>query len=158
MLFRSGMREAVDIIRDAVGKHERICVYGDYDVDGVCASAILTLYLKEVGADCGVYLPSRHTEGYGLNADAVDFISRRYQLLITVDCGITAFELVNRAKAEGMRVIVTDHHRPDDRLPDCPTVNPLLNGYPFGYLCGAGVRSEERRVGKECRSRWSPYH
>ncbi|MBQ9408043.1 MAG: single-stranded-DNA-specific exonuclease RecJ [Clostridia bacterium] len=135
----SGMGEAVDILRDAIAKDERICVYGDYDVDGVCASAILTLYLKEVGADCGVYLPSRHTEGYGLNADAVDFISKSYQLLVTVDCGITAFELVDRAKSEGMRVIVTDHHRPGDRLPDCPTVNPLLNNYPFGYLCGAGV-------------------
>ena len=135
----SDMREAVEIIRDAVSKNERICVYGDYDVDGVCASAILTLYLKEIGADCDVYLPSRHTEGYGLNADAVDFISERFKLLITVDCGITAFDLVNRAKAEGMRVIVTDHHRPDDVLPDCPTVNPLLKGYPFGYLCGTGV-------------------
>ncbi len=135
----SGMKDAVGIIRDALNKHERICVYGDYDVDGVCASAILTLYLKEIGADCGVYLPSRHTEGYGLNADAVDFISKSYQLLITVDCGITAFELVDRAKSEGMRVIVTDHHRPDEKLPDCPTVNPLLKGYPFGYLCGAGV-------------------
>ena len=135
----SDMAAAVDIIRDALQKGERICVYGDYDVDGVCASAILTLYLKEMGADCGVYLPSRHTEGYGLNADAVDHISQSYSLLITVDCGITAFELVDRAKKEGMRVIVTDHHRPDDVLPDCPTVNPLLGGYPFGYLCGAGV-------------------
>ena len=135
----SDMGAAVDIIRDAVSRNERICVYGDYDVDGVCASAILTLYLREIGADCGVYLPSRHTEGYGLNADAVDFISQSYRLLITVDCGITAFELVERAKQEGMRVIVTDHHRPGDKLPDCPTVNPLLADYPFGYLCGAGV-------------------
>lgn len=133
------MHAAVDIIRDAVEKKESICVYGDYDVDGVCASAILTLYLKELGADCDVYLPSRHTEGYGLNADAVDQISKRFQLLITVDCGITAFDLVERAKQEGMRVIVTDHHRPDELLPDCPTVNPLLGGYPFGYLCGTGV-------------------
>ena len=135
----SDMQAAVDIIRDAVKKDQRICVYGDYDVDGVCASAILTLYLKELGARCGVYLPSRHTEGYGLNADAVDFISLNYELLITVDCGITAFELVERALSKGMRVIVTDHHKPGERLPGCPTVNPLLGGYPFGYLCGTGV-------------------
>ncbi len=135
----SDMGEAVSIIRDAIAKRERICVYGDYDVDGVCASAILTLYLRDKGASCDVYLPSRHTEGYGLNADAVDHIAEKFELLITVDCGITAFELVERAKARHLRVIVTDHHRPDDRLPDCPTVNPLLADYPFGYLCGAGV-------------------
>ena len=133
------MDRAVAVIRDALEKKESICVYGDYDVDGVCASAILTLYLKEQGADCDVYLPSRHTEGYGLNADAVDALSRRFRLLVTVDCGITAFDLVERAKSRGMRVIVTDHHKPDDRLPDCPTINPLLGGYPFGFLCGTGV-------------------
>ena len=135
----SDMDKAVSIIRDAIAKRERICVYGDYDVDGVCASAILTLYLRDKGASCDVYLPSRHTEGYGLNADAVDHIAEKFELLITVDCGITAFELVERAKARHLRVIVTDHHRPDEKLPDCPTVNPLLADYPFGYLCGAGV-------------------
>ena len=133
------MRRAVDVINAALKAHKRICVYGDYDVDGVCASAILTLYLRERGAQCEPYLPSRHKEGYGLNADAVDRLAREYDLLITVDCGITAFELVERALSEGMQVIVTDHHQIGDRLPPCPTVNPLLGEYPFRYLCGAGV-------------------
>ena len=133
------MGKAVEIIEDALAKGENICVYGDYDVDGVCASAILSLYLRERGAHCDVYLPSRHKEGYGLNADAVDEIAGTCRLLITVDCGITSFDLVERAKQRGMRVIVTDHHQPDEKLPDCPTVNPLLGGYPFGYLCGTGV-------------------
>ncbi len=135
----SDMDEAVQMIRQSIRARERVCVYGDYDVDGVCASAILSLYLKSRGVDCDVYLPSRHTEGYGLNADAVDKIAKDFQLLITVDCGITALELVERAKEHRLKVIVTDHHRPGDQLPDCPTVNPLLSGYPFGYLCGAGV-------------------
>jgi len=135
----SSMAQAVEIIEDALKKGESICVYGDYDVDGVCASAILSLYLRERGANCEVYLPSRHKEGYGLNADAVDEISKKSRLLITVDCGITSFDLVERAKQAGMRVIVTDHHRPDEKLPDCPVINPLLNNYPFGFLCGTGV-------------------
>ena len=135
----SDMRAATEIIKDAVAKNEKICVYGDYDVDGVCASAILTLYLKSIGANCGVYLPSRHQEGYGLNADAIDKLAAEYKLLVTVDCGITARELTEQAKRRGMRVIITDHHRPEGELPDCPVINPLLNNYPFGYLCGTGV-------------------
>ncbi len=133
------MSEAVRIIRDAVKKGESICVYGDYDVDGVCASAILNLYLKSIGAKTEVYLPSRHNEGYGLNEEAIESISQRHKLLVTVDCGITAVSLVESAKNKGMRVVVTDHHKPDEVLPDCPVVNPLLGGYPFGFLCGAGV-------------------
>ena len=135
----SDMHEAVRVIRDAVAKGESICVYGDYDVDGVCASAILNLYLKSIGAKTEVYLPSRHNEGYGLNEEALESISKRHKLLVTVDCGITAVSLVESAKAKGMKVVVTDHHKPDEVIPDCPVVNPLLNGYPFGFLCGAGV-------------------
>ena len=135
----SDMHEAVRVIKDAVAKGESICVYGDYDVDGVCASAILNLYLKSIGAKTEVYLPSRHNEGYGLNEEALESISKRHKLLVTVDCGITAVSLVESAKKMGMRVVVTDHHKPDEVLPDCPVINPLLKGYPFGFLCGAGV-------------------
>ena len=133
------MDRATALINEALGAGEHICVYGDYDVDGVCASAILSLYLREKGADVSVYLPSRHKEGYGLNAEAVEHLAGHGGLLITVDCGITSCELVEQARQAGLKVIVTDHHRPGETLPDCPTVNPLLGGYPFGFLCGAGV-------------------
>ena len=133
------MGAAADIIRAAMAHGDPICVYGDYDVDGVSASSIMKLWLQAHGADVSVYLPSRHTEGYGLNEPAIREIAGRAKLLVTVDCGVTSVELVDLAKSLGMTVIVTDHHRPGDRLPDCPVVNPLLNGYPFPHLCGAGV-------------------
>ena len=138
------MSAAVERIRRAMEAGERICVYGDYDVDGVCASAIMKLWLEGRGADVEVYLPSRQTEGYGLNESAVREIARRAKLMVTVDCGVTSVELVALAKSLGMDVIVTDHHRPIEgeggfTLPDCPVVNPLLKGYPFPCLCGAGV-------------------
>ena len=133
------MGKAVDIIRAAIAAGDPICVYGDYDVDGVSASSIMKLWLRSRGADVSVYLPSRHTEGYGLNEPAIREIAGRAKLMVTVDCGVTSVELVQLAKSLGLRVIVTDHHRPGDQLPDCPVVNPLLNGYPFPHLCGAGV-------------------
>ena len=139
------MGAAVSRIRAAMAAGEVICVYGDYDVDGVCASAILSGWLKAQGADARVYLPSRHSEGYGLNEGAVRRIAGWADLMVTVDCGVTSVELVALAKALGLSVIVTDHHEPARdgqgalRLPDCPVVNPLLNGYPFPSLCGAGV-------------------
>ena len=139
------MAAAADRVRAAVAAGEPICVYGDYDVDGVCASAILSGWLKTQGADARVYLPSRHSEGYGLNEGAIRQIAQWAKLLVTVDCGVTSVALVALAKALGLDVIVTDHHEPaadasgNIELPDCPVVNPLLGGYPFPYLCGAGV-------------------
>jgi len=138
----SDMSEAVDTIRDAISRGEGICVYGDYDVDGVCACSIVMLYLKEKlsYSNCVECLPSRHEEGYGLNEARIDELSQKYKLMVSVDCGITAHDLVEHAKLRGMRVVITDHHRPDDNLPECSAVvNPLLKNYPFGYLCGAGV-------------------
>ena len=135
----SDMRQAVDVIQASVENGESICVYGDYDVDGVCASAIVVSYLKSIGAKAEPYLPSRHQEGYGLNENALKEIAKKHSLLVTVDCGITAVSLVECAKREGLKVVVTDHHRPEGELPACPVVNPLLNDYPFPYLCGAGV-------------------
>jgi len=133
------MAASVDSIRSALERAEPICVYGDYDVDGVSASAILADHLRSMGGQVEVYIPSRHREGYGLNEAAVRQIGERTKLLITVDCGVTNLDEVALARSLGMDVIVTDHHRPGDKLPDCPTVDPLLNGYPFPYLCGAGV-------------------
>ena len=135
----SCMAEAVARIRGAMAAGETVCVYGDYDVDGVCASAILSGWLGQQGADARVYLPSRHSEGYGLNEAAVREIAAWAKLLVTVDCGVTSVELVALARELGLDVIVTDHHQPGEALPDCPVVNPLLADYPFPYLCGAGV-------------------
>ena len=100
-----------------------------------------TVGLAEIpGRGRRVYLPSRHSEGYGLNENAIREIAGWAKLLVTVDCGVTSVELVALAKSLGLDVIVTDHHRPPEgALPDCPVVNPLLAGYPFPYLCGAGV-------------------
>jgi len=135
----SDMQTAVDKIRAAVRAGSHICIYGDYDVDGVSASAILWLYLNEIGADAEVYLPSRHSEGYGLNETALREIAGRCDLLITVDCGIASRELIDLALSLGLDCVVTDHHRPGDQLPRCPVVNPLLNNYPCPQICGAGV-------------------
>ncbi len=138
-LLLSGMAEAVKLLRAAMEEEARICVYGDYDVDGVCASAILYDYLRAEGADVEVYLPSRHDEGYGLNEAAVREIAARARLLITVDCGISSAPLIELAKELGLTCVVTDHHRPGEALPDCAVIDPLLGDYPFRWLCGAGV-------------------
>ncbi len=135
----SDMHSAVETIEAARKQGWRVTVYGDYDVDGVCASALLVMHLQSMGVQAQHYIPSRHNEGYGLNREAVQAIAERSELLITVDCGITSLEEVRLAKALGMSVIVTDHHQPPDELPDCPVVNPLLNNYPFPTLCGAGT-------------------
>lgn len=134
------MSQAVALLRQAQAKGSRVAIYGDYDVDGVCASAILYEALSAQGISCENYIPQRHEEGYGLNTPAVERLAKRCQVLLTVDCGISSIEEVQAAKAAGMTVIVTDHHRPGDRLPEADAVvSPLLGGYPFPFLCGAGV-------------------
>ena len=141
-----GMREAVERIQKAVDRDESIVVYGDYDVDGVCASAILHGQLRAMGARCEVYLPSRHTEGYGLNEAAVRSLAQEHTLLVTVDCGISSAELVALAQSLGMDVVVTDHHQPPETLPDCVVVNPHVGDYGFPDLCGAGVAFQLARA------------
>jgi len=106
-----GMDRAVAVIRDSVAKGEEIIVFGDYDVDGVTATAILLTYLRKQGARVGFYIPDRHGEGYGLNKAAIDKIASHAKLMITVDCGITCPDEVAYARSLGMRVIVTDHHQ-----------------------------------------------
>lgn len=139
-MLMQDMDKAVAVIRDALEKHEEITVFGDYDVDGVTATAILLTYLRKQGAQVDFYIPDRHGEGYGLNIAAVEQIATHSKLLITVDCGITCAAEVARAKELGMRVIVTDHHQLGPQLPQCEAVlNPLLGSYPFRRLCGAGV-------------------
>jgi len=133
------MARAVERIRLAQTRGERVAVYGDYDVDGVSAAAMLSMHFREIGIDTESYIPSRHTEGYGLNESAVRARAGRCGLLVTVDCGISDWELIALGVSLGMDAIVTDHHRPGARLPDCPVVNPMLGDYPFHSLCGAGV-------------------
>ena len=135
-----GMDKAVRIIREAIAGDFPIIVYGDYDVDGVCATSIMLETLRELGAEPSFRIPSRHGEGYGLNCDAVREMAENHRLLITVDCGVTNHEEVRLAQMLGMTVIVTDHHQlADTPSPADVVLNPLLGEYPFRRLCGAGV-------------------
>jgi single-stranded-DNA-specific exonuclease len=134
------MTAAVERIRAAVAEHKRICVHGDYDVDGICATVLAVLVLRELGADVEWHLPSRFDEGYGVSGHTLERLADEgCGLVITVDCGITAADEVERARALGLDVVVTDHHRPADRLPDCPIVATKASDYPFPELCGTGV-------------------
>lgn len=134
------MSAATERIRRALEMQECIVVYGDYDVDGVCASALLVEALRAHGAQADWYIPSRHKEGYGLNPQAVRTLAERCSLLITVDCGITSIEEAILANSLGLDMVITDHHEPSSRLPQAlAVVDPLLGDYPFRRLCGAGV-------------------
>ena len=134
------MDKAVHLIRKAVEDKQPIVVYGDYDVDGVCATTILVETLREMGASVEYRIPSRHREGYGLNCDAVREMAEKYKLLITVDCGVTNHEEVRLAQMLGMTVVVTDHHQLAETMsPADAVLNPLIGDYPFRRLCGAGV-------------------
>ena len=135
----AGMGEACAAILRHVERGSRVAVFGDYDVDGVCSTAIMIRALRAVGADPAWRLPSRE-EGYGLSGAAVrELAAQGAGLIVTVDCGVTAVAEVALARELGVDAIVTDHHRPGSALPDCPVVHPALGGYPFEHLCGAGV-------------------
>ena len=134
------MREAVEEIRAAVDAGARICVHGDYDADGICATALAVLLLRELGADVAWHLPSRFEEGYGLNGHTLTRLAEEgFDLVLTVDCGITGVAEVDHARSLGLAVVVTDHHRPADTFPACPVVATLKGAYPFPGLCGTGV-------------------
>lgn len=134
------MAAACERIRAAIAKKERICVHGDYDADGICATALAVLVLRELGAQVDWHLPSRFEEGYGVSGDTLTRLAGEgCGLVLTVDCGITAVEEVARARELGLDVIVTDHHRPGEELPDCPIVATRPSRYPFPELCGTGV-------------------
>lgn len=137
------MDRAVERIRQAVDGFERIAVYGDYDADGVTATAMLFTYLEALGADVSYYIPQREGEGYGMNRHAVETLHEQgVTLIITVDNGISSIEEVALAKTLGMDVVVTDHHRPQERLPQAAAV---VDAYqegdesPFHDFSGAGV-------------------
>ncbi|HLI59258.1 MAG TPA: single-stranded-DNA-specific exonuclease RecJ, partial [Solirubrobacteraceae bacterium] len=138
----AGIERALDAVRGAIAAGRRITVHGDYDVDGVCATAIMVRALRSLGADVDWFIPGRLQDGYGLSEATVRRLAARGSgLILTVDCAITAVEEVALARAHGLEVVVTDHHAPraDGRLPDCPIVHPAVCGYPCPDLCGAAV-------------------
>lgn len=134
---------AARMIADAVQRREKIAIYGDYDVDGITSTAIFVKYLRAINADVIWHLPTREGEGYGLNNEAIDEIANNgARLLVTVDCGISGVGEVAHAHARGLRVVVTDHHSPDNVLPDADAVvNPKRVDDTSGltYLAGVGV-------------------
>lgn len=137
------MDKAVARIRLALETKEKICVFGDYDVDGICSTAMLTDYFRSVGADIVYHIPSRSEEGYGMSAAAVEKLYKQgVGLIITVDNGISAAEEIRRCSELGVDVIVTDHHIPPETMPDCAAVvchTVPGSRYPNSILCGAGT-------------------
>ena len=139
----AGMKQAVSRLTDAVRAGEKVAVYGDFDVDGITGTAILTETLRRLGADTVPYLPDPVAEGHGMTPDAVNrLIDDGVSLIVTVDCGISNFDEVALAVDRGAEVIITDHHTPPELCPDAVAiVSPRVPGsqYPYGELCGAGV-------------------
>ncbi len=139
----NGMDEATYRLIQALTENELITIYGDYDVDGTCATALLYLFLKELDANVEYYIPKRLTEGYGISKQGIDLVHQNgTSLLISVDCGITAIEETDYANELGMDVIICDHHQPKDKIPNAYAVlDPLKPNcnYPFKYLSGAGI-------------------
>ena len=138
----AGIDRALSLIERHIRTGSRIVVHGDYDVDGVCATATMVRALRALGAEVGWYLPDRLTDGYGLALDTVHRLAARDAgLLVTVDCAITAVDEVAAARAAGVDVVICDHHAPraDGRLPDCEIVHPAVCGYPCVDLCGTAV-------------------
>ncbi len=137
------MEIAVERILKAKENNEKVIIYGDYDVDGITSITVLKSYLKDIGIDASYYIPNRLDEGYGLNIPAIEKIaSEGYDLLITVDCGISCVEEVKKAKELGMETIVTDHHEVGDVLPDALAVVDCKrrdNKYKCRDLAGVGV-------------------
>jgi single-stranded-DNA-specific exonuclease len=139
-LLLGDVATACETIRETIAAGRRICVHGDYDVDGICATALAVTALRSLGAAVEWHLPSRFEEGYGVSRDTLARLADEgCGLVLTVDCGITAVEEVAEARAAGLDVVVTDHHRPGETLPDCPIVATRPSEYPFPELCGTGV-------------------
>ena len=142
-----GMKKAVQRIKKAIARNERIMVWGDYDIDGITACALLMFVLNEMGADVCHYLPNRLKEGYGLNKKGATIAKKKgVGLLITVDCGISAHQQIIYLKELGIDTIVSDHHQPKlGKLPEAwAIINPLQKGcsYPYKYLSGVGLAAK----------------
>lgn len=141
-LFKD-MKKAVKRIFKAVKNKEKICVHGDYDADGVSASALLVSILKKLGAEAEVYIPHRELEGYGLHKETVEYLAeKKFDLIITVDCGIFNLKEAELVKEKGMQIIITDHHLAPPELPKAHSIiNPQVedDNYPWPSLSGVGV-------------------
>jgi single-stranded-DNA-specific exonuclease len=134
------MERVAERVQAAIAAGRRITVHGDFDVDGVCATAVMVRTLRELGGEVDWFIPNRLEDGYGLSSDNVRRLAERgTSLLLTVDCGITCAGEVALARELGVEVIVTDHHQPKAELPDCPILHPQVSGYPFESLCGTAV-------------------
>ncbi|KNZ71087.1 single-stranded-DNA-specific exonuclease RecJ [Thermincola ferriacetica] len=138
-----GMEEAVQRIKQAIKENQRILVYGDYDVDGITSTVLLLDTLEFLGAACDFYIPHRLTEGYGLNINSLKTIKEQgFNLVITVDCGISSADEVSWARDNGLEIIITDHHEPPEHIPQAyAVINPKQAWctYPFKELAGVGV-------------------
>lgn len=136
------MNEVIALINHHIDNNSKVLIFGDYDVDGISASAILIKYFKSIGVRVSNFMPNRYEDGYGLNISTIDKILEKdnFDLVITVDCGITSIQEVEYLKSKGIDVIVSDHHERAETLPDCLIINPKVSeNYPFKGLCGAGV-------------------
>ena len=137
------MDAAVDRLNDAMGRKERILVYGDYDVDGCTAVALVYKFLRQFYSNIDYYIPDRYDEGYGVSKKGIDHAKATgVKLIIILDCGIKAVKEIEYAKSLGIDFIICDHHVPDDELPPAVAIlNPKRpdDSYPFKYLCGCGV-------------------
>jgi single-stranded-DNA-specific exonuclease len=139
----SGMKEAVERVRQAIFRREKILIFGDYDVDGVLSVVMLFKALESLGAEVDYFIPDRLKEGYGIKEEHAQILAKKsIRLVISVDCGIKATQFVKKAKEMGVDVIITDHHRPGPHLPEALAIlNPVLedSGYPDKDLAGVGV-------------------
>ncbi|MBQ9645931.1 MAG: single-stranded-DNA-specific exonuclease RecJ, partial [Prevotella sp.] len=137
------MDVAVDRLNDAMGRKERIMVYGDYDVDGCTAVALVYKFLQQFYSNIEYYIPDRYEEGYGISRKGLDYAAeQQVKLIIVLDCGIKAIDEIAYAKSLGIDFIICDHHVPDDEMPDAVAIlNPKRadSTYPFKHLCGCGV-------------------
>ncbi len=138
-LFNS-MVEICDRLHVAITTGRQITVHGDYDVDGVCSTAILVRTIRALGGNCDWLIPARLEDGYGLTTASVERLAQRgTALLLTADCGIGSVAEVDAALDAGIEVIVTDHHQPGEELPGCPILHPSVSEYPFTELCATAV-------------------
>lgn len=134
---------AVDRLNDAMGRKERILVYGDYDVDGCTAVALVYKFLQQFYSNIDYYIPDRYEEGYGVSKKGIDYAKNTgVKLIIILDCGIKAIDEIAYAKELGIDFIICDHHVPDELMPKAVAIlNPKRpdDSYPFKHLCGCGV-------------------
>ena len=141
-----GMASAVDRVERALVDREMILVHGDYDADGMSAAALLTLGLREVGGRVEAFVPHRRRDGYDLSDAGIKKAAELgASLIVTADCGVTASPAVAKAAAQGIDVVVTDHHRPGSEIPEAvAVVNPMLTGSRYPQHCTSGLERQPR--------------